>query len=278
MMVSSWERSDGVSTESSDTRSESKRIVIIGPVLPYRGGIAHHTTMLHRTFRAQASCMTLSLSDSTWLAVSWCRRQRGRSRRLLPEPGVTYVIDSVNPLTWRNALSCARAFSPSIVVFPWWNAYWAICLLVACQPVEAKDVEVVFLCHNVIEHEDALWKRMLSMRALSAADRFVDAYTSADRDRLLRLIPRHTSPFILIPSTINSLLRSTVADNRAWNCCSSDSSGRTKDWTCWLRCAISRVKMCICRLLASSGRGWVRWHRMLTMLDSNVRSKSCPAT
>lgn len=104
------------------------------------------------------------------------------------EPGVTYVIDSVNPLTWRNALSCARAFSPSIVVFPWWNAYWAICFSWLANQLRAKDVEVVFLCHNVIEHEDALWKRMLSMRALSAADRFV-VHTSADRDELLRLIP-----------------------------------------------------------------------------------------
>ena len=38
------------------------RVLIVGPVQPYRGGIAQHTTMLHRALREQTDCLTISFS------------------------------------------------------------------------------------------------------------------------------------------------------------------------------------------------------------------------
>jgi glycosyltransferase involved in cell wall biosynthesis len=43
--------------------------------------------------------------------------------------------------------------------------------------------EVVFLCHNSVDHESARWKQLVSSIALSCADRFV-VHTQADRQNL----------------------------------------------------------------------------------------------
>ena len=38
------------------------KIALVGPVRPFRGGVAHHTSELHRTLSEQASLLTISFS------------------------------------------------------------------------------------------------------------------------------------------------------------------------------------------------------------------------
>lgn len=161
---------------------------MIGPVLPYRGGIAQHTTMLHRALNQQIDCLTISFSRQyhPWLFPGKSDRDGAWDGHA--EEGVEYLIDSVNPLTWPGAVRRGKAFSPSLVVFPWWHVYWAPCFSYLASAFVKSGIETVFLCHNVIEHENGRWKQQLTRIALSHADRFV-VHTSADRMNLLERFP-----------------------------------------------------------------------------------------
>ena len=170
------------STQSRD------RILLIGPVLPYRGGIAQHTTMLHRALTEQATCLTLSFSRQypRWLFPGKSDRDENMAGHL--EEGVEYIIDSVNPLSWYRALKRAKTFAPRLVVFPWWHVYWAPCFIWFCGKFKKNGVEIVFLCHNAVEHESARWKGLISDLVLSYADRFV-VHTSVDQESLAKRFP-----------------------------------------------------------------------------------------
>jgi len=164
------------------------RIVLIGPTLPYRGGIAQHTTMLFRALKLQCQCTALSFSRQYpgWLFPG--ESDQDPAYAGYREPEVKYVIDSVNPLTWRAASKRARGLNPDLVIIPWWTVYWAPCLGYLARSLARADIPVVFFCHNVIEHESAHWKRFLTRRVLQIGEQFV-VHTHADEENLLREFP-----------------------------------------------------------------------------------------
>ena len=168
-------------TDPVNGQQPARKVVLIGPVLPYRGGIAQHTTMLHRALQEQTDCLTISFSRQypRWLFPGKSDRDETISGDT--EPGVEYIIDSINPLTWARAVKRIKRFAPCSVIFPWWHAYWTFCFGWLSRQLKKADIEVVFLCHNVVEHETVYWNRFLADLSFRSADRFV-VHTSADRE------------------------------------------------------------------------------------------------
>ncbi len=169
-------------------KTAKKRVVLIGPILPFRGGIAQHTTMLHRTIADGHSLLTLSFSRQypKWLFPGASDRDPEYAGH--EEPGVDYVIDSVNPLTWIRAVRRIVDFQPDIVVFPWWTIYWVPCFGVMVHRLRSHRLPIAFFCHNVVEHEAAAWKTALSRLVLRMGDRFV-VHTHEDAVNLQALLP-----------------------------------------------------------------------------------------
>ncbi len=166
----------------------NKRVALIGPILPFRGGIAQHTTMLHRALSRQVCCLTLSFSRQYPSFLFPGTSDRDESLKDFREPGVEYLIDSLNPLTWYKAVKRILTFQPDLVVFPWWQVYWVPCFGWMSRQFSKKGIELVFLCHNVIEHEAASWKQTLTATVLATADRFV-VHSVAEKKTLLARFP-----------------------------------------------------------------------------------------
>src|SRR5690606_10054837 len=104
------------------------------------------------------------------------------------EPGVEYVIDSLNPLTWHAAIKRAKEFAPTSVIFPWWHVYWAPCFFYIATALKKQGIRIVFLCHNSVEHENARWKSITTTRVFSKADLFV-VHTKSDYMNLSAQFP-----------------------------------------------------------------------------------------
>lgn len=172
---------DGYIRKSIDSKAQD-RIVLIGPVLPYRGGIAQHTTMLHRALRVEVDCLTISFTRQYphWLFPG--KNDKDDNLVCHIEDGVEYLIDSLNPMTWFKAIKRVREFEPRMVVFPWWHVYWAACFTLISKQLRKTGVEIVFLCHNVIDHEDTYWKRVIANFVFLNANRFV---VHSRRDRCI---------------------------------------------------------------------------------------------
>jgi glycosyltransferase involved in cell wall biosynthesis len=170
------------------TESAGTKVALIGPVLPFRGGIAQHTTMLHRALPELTAHLTISFSRQYPALIFPGESDRDPAYAGYEEPGVEYLIDSLNPLTWRRAVRRILAFQADIVVLPWWTVYWAVCFGYLARTLRKQGLVVVFFCHNVVEHESAAWKSRLTRWVLGQASRFV-VHTREDAANLHHLLP-----------------------------------------------------------------------------------------
>ncbi len=165
-----------------------KKIVVLGPVLPFRGGIAQHTTMLKRALAKKSDLLALSFSRQYpgWLFPGESDRDPSYEGHM--ETATEYLIDSLNPLTWKKAITRVINFNAEIVLIPWWTVFWAPCFGFISRALKNRGIEVIFFCHNVIEHEASNWKTMLTRNVLKNAQRFI-VHTKEDKSNLLALLP-----------------------------------------------------------------------------------------
>ncbi len=172
----------------NDSAIKDRKVAMVGPVLPFRGGIAQHTTMLHRALQEMAEVRTFSFSRQypAWLFPGESDRDPAYEGHL--EPGVKYLIDSVNPLSWRQAVKEIVDFGAEEVIFPWWTIFWVPTFGYMAKALKRKGMRIVFFCHNVVEHEAAWWKTRLSRSVLQLGDRFV-VHTREDEANLKALLP-----------------------------------------------------------------------------------------
>lgn len=97
------------------------------------------------------------------------------------------LLDSLNPLTWVRASNRLVRHKPDLVILPWWVSYYAplylaIIVLVRCR----LRTRVLFLCHNVVEHDTGLLKRAVSRAVLSRGNCFI-VHSSTEKERLIHL-------------------------------------------------------------------------------------------
>ncbi|MDY0341093.1 MAG: glycosyltransferase [Coriobacteriia bacterium] len=168
--------------------SDRPHVALIGPVTPFRGGIAQHTALLLKELSARGDVEAFSFSRQypCWFFPGESDRDPTLVGQV--EPGVRYMIDSMNPLTWRRTLRAIIGSGARSVIIPWWTVFWAPCFGYLARAFHRAGIEVVFLCHNVVEHEPTVWKIALTRMVLRSADRFV-VHTHSDASLLEDLLP-----------------------------------------------------------------------------------------
>lgn len=184
------------------------RYALIGPTYPYRGGIAHYTTLLAQALRERHEVLFISFSQQypAWLFPG--RSDRDPSERPL-RADAEYLLNPLNPLSWRSTLRRLREWRPDVVVLPWWVPFWAPAWSVVGRGAKRlpSRPKLLFICHNVLPHEPGKLRSLLprlTRLALSPGDGFV-LHAEADAALLQRLLPG--APYRVTPHpTYASLL------------------------------------------------------------------------
>jgi len=164
------------------------RIAIIGPILPFRGGIAQHTTMLLRALADTCDVRAFSFSRQYPASIFPGESDRDPAFEGHVEPDTTYEIDSVGPWTWGTVSRRIVQWRPDAVVIPWWTVFFAPAFLSITRRLQRAGIPVVFVCHNVVEHETAAWRRVLTRRVLTRGSAYV-MHTRIDEFNLLAMLP-----------------------------------------------------------------------------------------
>lgn len=152
------------------------RLVIIGPTSPFRGGIVHYTTRLFSVCKSLG--FTVSLFSFSRMYPAWLypgKSDRDADSVTLDDPEHFQCIDSHNPFSWvLTALKIGR-LKPSVVVLNWWTAFWSpvYITLVLLLRVFSPNTKIVYICHNVFDHERSFFKELLAKLSLRCADGFI---------------------------------------------------------------------------------------------------------
>ncbi len=179
---------DKATNTVTETTTAPPRVALIGPVLPFRGGIAQHTTRLHRAVGELSEVHTWSFSRQYPQWIFPGESDRDPSFQGHVEPRVEYSIDSLNPLTWKKTAAQIHEFNPQTLIIPWWTIFWAPTFRYFAKTLKSPEREIVFFCHNVIDHESSFWKTLLSKNVLKLADRFI-THTRQDAKKLVSFLP-----------------------------------------------------------------------------------------
>lgn len=162
------------------------RVAIVGPVYPFRAGIAYCTTRLAEELHGDV--------------ISFRRQYPKRLYPggddidpTLPRANAAFILDILNPLTWLRARRQLREYD--VVIFVWWIWVWAIPYRVMMWRLR----RVILQCHNIGEKEPAWWKRALTNLVLRRANILVvhanseaeEAWKRTKRDVVKAFLPVH---------------------------------------------------------------------------------------
>jgi glycosyltransferase involved in cell wall biosynthesis len=164
------------------------RISVIGPVYPYRGGIAHFTAQLLRVVSDHGhSVQTISFKRQYpgWLYPG--ASDKDPSPPSLPV-AAEYLLDPFYPWTWQRAIQRILQHRPELVIIQWWTTFWAPAYLWLGIALRKKGLKVVFLIHNVLPHEQRVFDPVLARLALRTGSAFI-TQTEREKERLLNLLP-----------------------------------------------------------------------------------------
>jgi glycosyltransferase involved in cell wall biosynthesis len=153
------------------------KIAIVGPVYPYRAGIAYCTTRLAEELRKSFEVEVVSFSRQ------FPKRFYPGGDDVdptLPRAAAHFTLDVLNPFSWIATALAMRRADYDAVIFVWWIWVWALPYRVMMALLR-RSTRVVLQCHNIGDKEPAWWKRALTNRVLRRADALVvHAQSEAD--------------------------------------------------------------------------------------------------
>ena len=187
-------------------------IDVLGPVAPYRGGIAHYTTRLVTELRTQGhNVRILNLSRQYPASVFPGTSQFDESDTAF-QIDSTRCLDSLQPLTWLKTAALIRQRRPDLLIVQWWHSFFAPSFGSVAAAARAVGTRVVFLCHNALPHEAKPWDRLLARATYRLADLIV-VHADSEKSRIAQLAPR--TPVRVHPHPIYDLFQSDVEPDRA---------------------------------------------------------------
>ena len=165
---------------------KNKRIVLIGPVYPYKGGISHYTGLMCRALRKKYDVVMVSYKFQ-YPKLLYKKEQWDYSNDNFKIEDANYWIHTANPFNWIITARKIQNLNPDMVIVQWWHPYFAPCYFMLCKCL--KNIKILFVCHNVFPHERFPLDRLLAKMVLRKGDSYIvqskmdaeDLHTIVDR-------------------------------------------------------------------------------------------------
>lgn len=156
-------------------------IILIGPVYPYKGGIAHYTSLLYRAL-AQKHNVEMISYKMQYPKLLFKKEQRDYSNDMFKIENTQFLINTANPFNIINVGMQIRKKKPDLVIMQWWHPYFAPCYRILEQTI-GRTIPILFTCHNVFPHERFPMDRLLTKMVLKRGDCYI-VHSKSDGDDL----------------------------------------------------------------------------------------------
>lgn len=164
------------------------KVAIIGPAYPLRGGIAHHVYWLKQELISRGHTVLVISFRQLYPSLLFPGTTETDTSRLKLDAGAQAVLKPLSPATWFRAVKAVKAFAPDVVVFQWWQPFFAPLVGTLARRFNRAGIKCVIECHNVFPHEATPADRSLLKFAFSPADSFI-THSQKDRELLATLVP-----------------------------------------------------------------------------------------
>lgn len=158
------------------------KIVLIGPVYPYKGGIAHYTSLLYRALSSKHNVEMISYKMQ-YPKLLFKKEQKDYSDDMFRIDQTEFLIHTANPFNIIKVGKKIRQKQPDMVIIQWWHPYFAPCYWIL-EKVIGKKIKKTFICHNVFPHERFPLDKFLTRTVLKHGDGFIVHSQSDGKDLL----------------------------------------------------------------------------------------------
>ena len=201
-----------------------KRIIIVGPAYPYRGGIADFNERLAHEFvneGHEVTIYTFTLQYPGFLFPGKTQYAEG------PAPEGLHIVrkvNSVNPLNWLKVGREIRRQRPDMVMIRFWLPFMAPCLGTIARVVRRdKHIKVVALLDNVVPHEKRIGDKVFARYMIKSVGGYVAMSESVLADA--RAFD-DTKPLVLTPHPLYDSFGAKATREEAVNALGLDADTR----------------------------------------------------
>ncbi|MCM1415865.1 MAG: glycosyltransferase family 4 protein [bacterium] len=147
-----------------------KKIILIGPVYPYKGGIAHYTGLMCRELAKHHDVEMISYKMQ-YPKFLFHKEQRDYSNDSFKIEDAEYMLHTANPFNIVRTARYIRRRKPDLVLIQWWHPYFAPCYVLLTRFMGRQNI--AFVCHNVFPHERFPLDRLLTRLTLNNGRHFI---------------------------------------------------------------------------------------------------------
>ncbi|MCB9834691.1 glycosyltransferase [Candidatus Nomurabacteria bacterium] len=177
----------------STNQQPQLKISIIGPTLPYRGGIVQYNTDLAYTLKKLAKVDLISFKRQypTFLYPGATNNQEDEDFA----QDISYILDSNNPRSWQTTVNTIKKQNPDVLLINWWTLFWQPAFWYISKKLQRSNIPVIFICHNLYDHDITIFGHKIPERLLKTSSKWLlkvaDGYlvhSSLDAKELIKII------------------------------------------------------------------------------------------
>ena len=154
-----------------------RKVIIIGPAFPFRGGIANFNNALAQEYYDrgdEAILYSFTLQYPVFLFPGTTQYESGEAPKNLK---IKTLINSVNPFNWINVARKINAEKPDYVIIRYWLPFMAPCLGSIARLLN-KKIKILAITDNVIPHEKRIGDTLLTRYFVKSCDAFLSLSAS----------------------------------------------------------------------------------------------------
>ena len=151
-----------------------KKVIIVGPAFPLRGGIANFNEALCRAMNVagiETKIVSFSLQYPRFLFPGKTQFESGKGPQDIT---IETKINSINPLNWIKVASYIKREKPDYVIFRYWLPFMGASLgTIAKRIKKGTSIKTLAITDNIIPHEDRIGDEMLTKYFVKQIDGFI---------------------------------------------------------------------------------------------------------
>jgi glycosyltransferase involved in cell wall biosynthesis len=156
------------------TGTPIKKIVIIGPAYPLRGGLASYDERLAREFIHMGHDTTIYTFSYQYPGFLFPGTTQYSTGQTPTDIKIKVRINSINPLNWISTGNELKKLRPDVIVVRYWLPFMGPCLGTILRRVKKnRHTRVVCIADNIIPHEQRPGDTIFTKYFLKPVDAFI---------------------------------------------------------------------------------------------------------
>jgi glycosyltransferase involved in cell wall biosynthesis len=164
-----------------------KKVVIVGPAFPFRGGLAAYNERLAKAFIEAGYSVHILTFTLQYPNILFPGKTQYATWDAPTDLHITQSLSSINPFSWRSTAKKIQKLSADLVVFKFWLPFMgpAFGSVAKLTKKYLPNTPIVCILDNVIPHEKRIGDTILTRYFIKHVDAFIGMSRSVLNDLAL---------------------------------------------------------------------------------------------